>query len=471
VSKFKPLVTLLVLGFIGVCLFLMINSSPPPPPKEVADAMLEVPEIEEGMSPIDIEEAPSDYAPSNGIGGGEAPAYVPPADTTGEAPSWSPPPSEQQTADTTNGLPPLPDGAEAQMSMPQTPRSADETLSQTAADSLTSSPPQPPTATTLPQDSVDPTSRLNAHSQRHTSEAVSPLQMQNPYLTSGEGGTVSPETTSADTVPSADAAGNVVSSGGAADPFSNDAASAFGGGVNGDLSLNSQPAQPTTPFTVVRSAAEESLRRGELSQALLMLSDYYGDPRLTPEEDQQLNTLLSQLAGTVIYSTKHELEPAYRVQAGETLADIASRYNVTAALLAKINGVQQQAPLQPNRELKVVRGPFRAIVDYKSGEIRLLLDGRYAGKFAVEFTTSTPDGMWKVQQKLPSESAVAATGTAKQLILAPASAPARQQQTLAIVSSEQPNTAVAGPQVIVSPRDMNDLFDILTVGASVTTRQ
>ena len=68
--------------------------------------------------------------------------------------------------------------------------------------------------------------------------------------------------------------------------------------------------------------------RGELSQALLLLSDWYGDPSLSPGEEAELDTLLSQLAGSVIYSTEHRLEPPYRVQAGQRLQDIAQQYNV-----------------------------------------------------------------------------------------------------------------------------------------------
>jgi len=146
------------------------------------------------------------------------------------------------------------------------------------------------------------------------------------------------------------------------------------------------PAEPvTTPsvavatqgesslFSATRLAAEAALDRGELSQALLLLSDWYDDPSLSATESQEVNDLLRQLAGSVIYSTEHRLEPPYMVQAGEQIEDIAQKYQVPWQLLAKINGISPADPLQPGQKLKVVRGPFSALIDLGRRKMTLML--------------------------------------------------------------------------------------------------
>ena len=94
-----------------------------------------------------------------------------------------------------------------------------------------------------------------------------------------------------------------------------------------------------TPFAAALEQVRHELDAGRLSEAHYQLSRWYDDPNLTPQEQQHLNELLDQLAGTVIYSTQNLMEPACEVQQGETLERIAQRYNVPWQLLAKINGI------------------------------------------------------------------------------------------------------------------------------------
>src|SRR4029078_1834893 len=129
---------------------------------------------------------------------------------------------------------------------------------------------------------------------------------------------------------------------------------------------------------------------------------WHGDESLSPTDTQKVETLLSQLAGTVIYSTEHQLEPARVVKPGETLDTISKEYNVPSQLLAKINGIQPTGPLQPGQQLKVVRGPFAAVVDLSRNELTLTIDERYAGKFHVMIPPriSLIYAQWWVDQKL-----------------------------------------------------------------------
>lgn len=129
--------------------------------------------------------------------------------------------------------------------------------------------------------------------------------------------------------------------------------------------------------------AQKLLQQDELDAAHKLLSSWYGDAAMTPTTREQLVDLLSQLAGTLIYSGEHHLEPAYTVREGETLDQIAQRYQITPQLLAKINGLSAASRLEPGQQLKVVRGPFMAFVSIAQRELTLALDGRYAGRFSI----------------------------------------------------------------------------------------
>lgn len=154
-------------------------------------------------------------------------------------------------------------------------------------------------------------------------------------------------------------------------------------------------------FALTLENAQVLLESGRLSEGLLELSRWYQDPRLAPEEQEYLVELLSRVAGTVIYSRQHLLEKPYRVRAGDTLHRVAQKYNVPWRLLAKINGISDPDNLSAGEELKVVPGPFDAVVDLTTWEMTLFLHGRYAGRFRIGLGEDdpTPEGEYIVKSK------------------------------------------------------------------------
>ena len=247
----------------------------------------------------------------------------------------------------------------------------------------------------------------------------------------------------------------------------------------------SQPEAATTAqaslFSATRSAVAAALDRGQLSQALLLLSDWYGDPSLSAQENAEVEKLLGQLAGSVIYSTEHRLEPPYMVQAGERLQDIATRYEVPWQLLAKINGITNPDELQTGQNLKVVRGPFSATIDLSQREVTLMLNRRYAGKFTVDVdpTTTVEEGHWAVNQKLltPGNAAQHAASPVtpteeRSLILMNTSADTNQ---LVIIRGANvaagASTDPVGRVIRLSSADVGDVFDILSLGSEITIRR
>lgn len=233
-------------------------------------------------------------------------------------------------------------------------------------------------------------------------------------------------------------------------------------------------------FSKTRLAVHAALDRGELSQALLLLSDWYDDPSLSPNEAKEVETLLGQLAGSVIYSTEDRLAPSYMVKAGERLETIAQEHQVPWQLLAKINGISSADQLQPGQKIKVIRGPFSALIDINKRKMTLMLGRRYAGQFALDIDSSVTveEGYWEVSQKLMTPASVGLPGLSsttpteeRSLMLSNTSGDATQVVILRGAMTTNPQTAAVGRELRLKPTDAADIFDILSLGSKIVIRR
>lgn len=230
------------------------------------------------------------------------------------------------------------------------------------------------------------------------------------------------------------------------------------------------PEPGSSPFDAARPAINAALSQGELARAHLLLSDWYNDPALSAEENEEVKKLLNQLAGTVIYSNQHFLEPAYTVQTGETLETIAEKHQVPWQLLAKINGIASATGVSAGQEIKVVRGPFMGVVDVSDAELTLSIDGRYAGKFPVQLDgAATGEGEWTVEQKQLDPS-VGTSTLDRKLVLRSAENPG---DTVVIAPASSPTAGTTPPKgtIRIAPEQAEDLYDILSVGSRVVVRR
>jgi LysM repeat protein len=153
------------------------------------------------------------------------------------------------------------------------------------------------------------------------------------------------------------------------------------------------------------------------------------------------------------------LEKPYVVKATDTLDSIAMAYYVTPKLLAKINGIDDPKAIRPGDTLKVVRGPFHAVVHISREEISLQLEQRYAGRFRIvrtgnDFRLPQKPVIYPVREKANARGEHwigLDAGYAIHADLAPGaagSAPAPGRDSIAI-----------------NAKDAEDLYDILTVDA------
>lgn len=166
-------------------------------------------------------------------------------------------------------------------------------------------------------------------------------------------------------------------------------------------------------FTAFMDEVRKKLDEGKLAEAHLALSTLYGHHDLPAEQARQIVGLLDKLAGTVIYSRRHYLELAYFAKSGETIEQVARQYKVPWQLLARINGLMppgasnndeatKDQPLPEGMELKVIRGPFDAVVNLEEQELTLLLQDRYAGRFPIGIgkDQSNIEGVYTVRDKI-----------------------------------------------------------------------
>lgn len=232
-------------------------------------------------------------------------------------------------------------------------------------------------------------------------------------------------------------------------------------------------------FTSDWDEAHEQLSAGRYAEALALLSAWYDDADLAPEESQRLEDLLGQLAGTVIYSQEDLLMPPHIVGAGETLPAIAAPLGVNWQLLAKINGIPHPEELIPGEPLKLIHGPFDAEVSLSRRRVTLRLTGNYAGSFpmvvgeAVAARAGESLAVLAVNRSGQQQTTAAIQQASFEVPQAPSSPGApviRLQGDLLLVAAEDPAAMAHEPpatHLVVSRAHLADLIDILTPASRV----
>jgi LysM repeat protein len=228
-------------------------------------------------------------------------------------------------------------------------------------------------------------------------------------------------------------------------------------------------------FATYWKTAQEEIQAGHFRQALATLTPFYGSIDLTPAEHEKLLGVLDPLAGKVIYSTEHLMEEPYVVARGDTLRDIAARYDVPWELLKNINGIDEPSALPPGAELKVVRGPFRAEIELGKNQLTLFVANLYAGRFDIEVHRGDAPMIGKFNVQARTEWPDFEERGAR----TPANHPDNPYGQWLIdlgggvkLHSSSPSPAAASLGCIsLSPQDAGDVFGILSLGSKVEIRR
>ena len=119
------------------------------------------------------------------------------------------------------------------------------------------------------------------------------------------------------------------------------------------------------------------IQRGELVEGRERLNEAL-QRELSGSDARAVRREIADVNQTLIFSP--EVIPSdpytsvYVVQPGDSLGRIAPRYNTTHRLLARINRIDDPSRIQVGRRLKVIQGPFHAVVDKDSFRLDVYLD-------------------------------------------------------------------------------------------------
>ncbi len=155
------------------------------------------------------------------------------------------------------------------------------------------------------------------------------------------------------------------------------------------------------------------IEQGRVVEGRAVLSDLLvdGGARLTFGDAQVIRETLTGVNRLLVFSTKvaadDPLAEAYTVASGDLLIRVAPRYNLTYQFIETINGIDARR-IRVGQRIKVVRGPFHAVVDKSDYRMDMYLPGPggsgarpvYICSFLVGLgeDDSTPLGAWVVRR-------------------------------------------------------------------------
>ncbi len=140
------------------------------------------------------------------------------------------------------------------------------------------------------------------------------------------------------------------------------------------------------------------LREDDVVEAHYLLSHLYWKH---PEERAVFRQRLESTARQIFQDPHRHFSPACLVEPGDTLESIAKRYDVPWQYLARLNRIEPEE-LQAGQELKVIKGPFSAVIDLHRYELTVHAHGYYVRHYPIGTgrAESTPVGTFTVQNKL-----------------------------------------------------------------------
>ena len=153
------------------------------------------------------------------------------------------------------------------------------------------------------------------------------------------------------------------------------------------------------------STGKEALARGELIAARSYLSEAYLRGLDAPQT-ALLRAELTRIGQETIFSGRvlpdDPLAESYIVKPGDTLGKIAKQHRISDDLVAEINGLTDKNSIRIGQTLKLVHGPFHAMVHKQSFVMDVFLDRVLVKHFKVGLGAegSTPTGEWRVGTKL-----------------------------------------------------------------------
>jgi lipoprotein-anchoring transpeptidase ErfK/SrfK len=173
-----------------------------------------------------------------------------------------------------------------------------------------------------------------------------------------------------------------------------------------------EPAEPVIePDDTLNQAAQliaeaqADIKDGKTIAARDKLNNVLLSVPLTFNQQQAVKTQLANLSKKWLFSrdpyTGDTLTATYKVQPGDLLSQVAKQYKVPHEILMTINNIKRPENLRAGETIKVINGPFHAIVYRSTFTLDLYLGNKtYVKSYKVglgEQGIETPTGKWRVK--------------------------------------------------------------------------
>lgn len=145
---------------------------------------------------------------------------------------------------------------------------------------------------------------------------------------------------------------------------------------------------------------DRQIKAGQVVEAHKTLSKLYWQQ---PDLRSRVQERIDLTAKALYFSPQPHLQEPYVVQAGDQLRKIASKHHVPWQYLARINRTDPKR-LREGQKLKIIDGPFGAVVTLSDFELTLHLGGQYVRSYpcCIGKNNATPTGKFKVLNKVTS---------------------------------------------------------------------
>jgi lipoprotein-anchoring transpeptidase ErfK/SrfK len=176
-----------------------------------------------------------------------------------------------------------------------------------------------------------------------------------------------------------------------------------------EAAYNKPTTLPTFSTSSLLADAQTKLDNGKFLEARGELNDALQSGSLSDSQVTNVKAMLSQIGQTVVFGPRRfpddEFGGVYVVQPGDSLAKIALQHDISWEMLGRINNIDARH-LRAGATIKLVEGPFFAVVSKKKFEMDLYLGGLPGEKSAMFVTSysvglgrddSTPLGTWMVE--------------------------------------------------------------------------
>lgn len=152
--------------------------------------------------------------------------------------------------------------------------------------------------------------------------------------------------------------------------------------------------EPTFDFSEI----DRQIKAGQVVEAHKALSKLFWQQ---PDLRSSVQERIDLTAKAIYFSPQLHVQEPYVVQAGDQLRKIAIKHHVPWPYLARLNRIDPKR-LREGQKLKVIDGPFGAVVTLSNFELTLHHGGQYVRSYpcCIGKNNATPVGKFKVLNKV-----------------------------------------------------------------------